>query len=60
MSEPVVQTATGPITPGNLGRTLMHEHLVIGYPGWDADTIRPGPSANESSYGTSPATGGGS
>lgn len=38
-----IQTVTGPVAVGDLGRTLMHEHLVIGYPGWEADTLRPGP-----------------
>lgn len=33
-----VQTVTGPIEAAALGRTLMHEHLVIGFPGWDAHT----------------------
>jgi phosphotriesterase-related protein len=31
-----VQTVTGPCPAGELGRTLMHEHLVIGWPGWEA------------------------
>ena len=42
-----IQTVTGPIAADALGRTLMHEHLAIGYPGWEADTIRPGPSRAE-------------
>jgi phosphotriesterase-related protein len=42
-----VATVTGPIAPEALGRTLMHEHVVIGYPGWEADTARPGPNAAE-------------
>lgn len=42
-----VQTVTGPVLPGDLGRTLMHEHLLIGYPGWEADTVRPGPSRRD-------------
>jgi phosphotriesterase-related protein len=42
-----VQTVTGPIGVDQLGTTLMHEHLVIGFPGWDADTIRPGPKRAE-------------
>jgi phosphotriesterase-related protein len=37
-------TVTGTITPDALGRTLMHEHLLVGYGGWESDTIRPGPS----------------
>lgn len=42
-----IQTVTGPVGVDRLGRTLMHEHLVIGYPGWEADTIRPGPARDE-------------
>jgi phosphotriesterase-related protein len=42
-----VQTVTGPVHPDDLGRTLMHEHLAVGYPGWESDTWRPGPSASE-------------
>lgn len=33
-----IQTVTGTCRPADLGRTLMHEHLIIGWPGWDADT----------------------
>jgi phosphotriesterase-related protein len=44
---PDVQTVTGATTPDRLGRTLMHEHLMIGYPGWRADSVRPGPGADE-------------
>ena len=47
MSSPTIQTVTGSTTPEALGKTLMHEHLVIGYPGWEADTLRPGPDAAE-------------
>lgn len=39
-----VHTVTGAVDIGELGRTLMHEHLLIGYPGWEADTVRPGVS----------------
>jgi len=38
-----VQTVTGPIDISEFGRTLMHEHMLIGYPGWESDTVRPGP-----------------
>jgi len=38
---------TGSITPDALGRTLMHEHLLVGYGGWESDTIRPGTSATD-------------
>jgi phosphotriesterase-related protein len=33
-----IQTVTGPTPPEALGPTLMHEHLMIGYPGWESDT----------------------
>jgi phosphotriesterase-related protein len=42
-----IHTVTGTTTPERLGRTLMHEHLVIGYPGWEQDWVRPGPSREE-------------
>jgi len=40
----LVNTVTGAIRTQDLGVTLMHEHILIGYPGWEADTLRPGPS----------------
>lgn len=43
----MVQTVLGRIAPEQLGRTLMHEHVLIGYPGHEADWIRPGPSRRE-------------
>jgi phosphotriesterase-related protein len=42
-----IQTVTGATTPEKLGRTLMHEHLLIGYPGSDVDWVNPGPSRRE-------------
>jgi phosphotriesterase-related protein len=33
-----IQTVTGPISAEDLGPTLMHEHLLIGYPGWESHT----------------------
>lgn len=36
-----VNTALGPISPAELGMTLVHEHLVFGYPGWQFDTAAP-------------------
>jgi phosphotriesterase-related protein len=42
-----IQTVTGPISAAELGRTLMHEHLLIGYPGWESDTLRPGTPRDE-------------
>ncbi len=47
MPNDTVHTVTGPISPDDLGKTLMHEHLLIGYPGAEADTINPGPSRTE-------------
>ena len=38
-----IATVTGETTPDRLGRTLMHEHLVIGYPGFESHTTRTGP-----------------
>ncbi|MGC3993130.1 MAG: hypothetical protein QM779_03210 [Propionicimonas sp.] len=32
-----VNTVTGPVEVDTLGRTLMHEHLVFGYPGHEGD-----------------------
>jgi len=42
-----IQTVTGPISVAAMGRTLMHEHMVIGYPGWESDTVRPGPKRSD-------------
>jgi phosphotriesterase-related protein len=42
-----IQTVTGPVAASELGRTLMHEHMMIGFPGWESDTVRPGPRRNE-------------
>jgi phosphotriesterase-related protein len=36
-----VHTATGTCRPAELGLTLMHEHLIIGWPGWESDTVAP-------------------
>jgi phosphotriesterase-related protein len=36
-----VQTVLGPRDPAELGVTLMHEHLLIGWPGWQADAGAP-------------------
>ena len=33
---PEVQTVTGRCAPDQLGVTLMHEHLLVGWPGWEA------------------------
>ncbi len=36
-----VQTVTGRISPDALGRTLIHEHVLIGFPGWNLDALAP-------------------
>jgi phosphotriesterase-related protein len=37
-----IQTVAGPISSDTLGKTLIHEHFVFGYPGWDGDiTLAP-------------------
>jgi len=33
----MVNTVLGPCSPEDLGTTLMHEHLLIGWPGWQSD-----------------------
>jgi phosphotriesterase-related protein len=32
-----VHTVTGTCSTAALGMTLMHEHLLVGWPGWEAD-----------------------
>ncbi len=44
---PLIQSVTGKIKPEKLGKTLMHEHVLVGYSGWEADWIRPGQSKRE-------------
>jgi phosphotriesterase-related protein len=34
-----IQTVLGPIAPEDLGITLVHEHMAVGYPGWDCDPL---------------------
>ncbi len=36
-----VQTVLGPIEVGDLGRTLMHEHLLASFPGVEFDALHP-------------------
>jgi phosphotriesterase-related protein len=36
-----INTVTGQITAQQLGLTLVHEHLLIGFPGWQMDTLYP-------------------
>ena len=47
MSCHTVNTVTGEIDVCDLGVTLMHEHLLIAYPGWEADTLHPGLSRDD-------------
>jgi phosphotriesterase-related protein len=42
-----INTATGPVEVEALGKTLMHEHLAIGFPGWDSDTAHASPGFRE-------------
>ncbi|PLW68956.1 phosphotriesterase family protein [Pseudohalioglobus lutimaris] len=44
MTGQMINTVTGPLCVDELGVTLMHEHLHIAYPGWEADTLNPGPT----------------
>ncbi len=34
-----VNTVLGPVSADDLGMTLMHEHIVGGFPGWDCDAL---------------------
>ena len=36
-----INTVTGTVSSDKLGRTLMHEHLLIGMGGWELDTKAP-------------------
>lgn len=36
-----VQTVLGEVRAGDLGPTLTHEHLFVGWPGWDLDPTVP-------------------
>ena len=36
-----IQTVTGRCRPEELGMTLVHEHLQVGYPGWWLDALAP-------------------
>jgi phosphotriesterase-related protein len=36
-----IQTVTGKAKPEELGMTLVHEHLLIGFPGWYMDALAP-------------------
>jgi phosphotriesterase-related protein len=34
-----VQTVLGPVGVESLGKSLMHEHVLLGYPGWETDSL---------------------
>jgi phosphotriesterase-related protein len=36
-----IHTTTGTAAPDELGRTLIHEHVLVGFPGWDIDAKAP-------------------
>ena len=35
----MINTVLGPLSSDELGVTLMHEHLTLGYPGWECDAL---------------------
>ena len=41
MANQTVQTTTGSAGVEDLGRTLIHEHVLVGFPGWDLDSKAP-------------------
>jgi len=45
--QPMINTVTGAVPVASLGRTLMHEHLQIGFPGWESDILDPGPTRRD-------------
>ncbi|QDI90477.1 phosphotriesterase [Salicibibacter halophilus] len=48
MSEKMVETVNGPINVDAIGKTLVHEHFIFGYPGFQGDqTLAP---FNEKEY----------
>lgn len=36
-----IETVTGPIPVDQLGKTLIHEHFIFGYPGYQGDVTLP-------------------
>lgn len=38
---PTIQTTLGPRDVDTLGKTLIHEHVLVGYPGWFIDNRMP-------------------
>jgi phosphotriesterase-related protein len=37
MTQTTINTVCGPISSDELGKTLMHEHVLVGFPGWEGD-----------------------
>ncbi len=37
----ILNSANGPVSTDSLGKTLMHEHLIASFPGWQGDTSCP-------------------
>jgi phosphotriesterase-related protein len=37
----MLNSANGPVRTDQLGKTLMHEHLVVGFTGWEGDSRCP-------------------
>ncbi len=46
-----VQSVRGDLAREQLGSVLMHEHVFVGYPGWDEDTHFFGPDPAAGSAG---------
>jgi len=42
-----INTVLGPISPAELGVTLVHEHCVMGFPGWEWDPLAGSPDRKE-------------
>ena len=42
-----INTVLGPISPEQLGTTLVHEHCLIGFSGWECDPLPGGLSRAE-------------
>lgn len=47
MTHATVNTARGPVRTRELGRMLMHEHLLIGFAGWESDSGACGPNSED-------------
>ncbi len=43
----LINTVTGTVATEALGRTLMHEHLVVAMPGWETDDLHAGPARRD-------------